>query len=191
MSEAFWVGFGLITSILALLVGTRILTTLLSTAEYGKLALALSITALVVQLCGNPIGQTAVRFYALWREAGKLPLLILYLKKSIGWMVGAIFLACIAIVLLGNRFSEFPSGHLTLVVGAFAIFLALNFVAVALEDSARERRFRGIMQGSFEAGRFSFAIGLIFLLGSHNRCVSSKLSPFPKKISQLHRKISS
>ncbi|MCP3940388.1 MAG: hypothetical protein GY710_02765 [Desulfobacteraceae bacterium] len=26
---------------------------------------------------------------------------------------------------------------------------------------------------------------------SYNRCVSSKLSPFPKKISQLHRKISS
>lgn len=167
MTEAFWVGFGLATSVLALFAGTCMLTTLLSTIEYGRLVLAISLAMLVVQICGEPVAQTAVRFYAHWREAGKLPVLIHSLKKSMIWTVGGIFLTCIAIVVLGRRFDELPSDHLTLIVGAFAAFLILNRVAVALEDAARERRFRGIMQGGFELGRFLFAIGLIFFLASH------------------------
>ena len=43
----------------------------------------------------------------------------------------------------------------------------MNRVAFGIEDAARERRFRGVVQGSFETGRFLFAIGIISVLTIH------------------------
>jgi O-antigen/teichoic acid export membrane protein len=40
-----------------------------------------------------------------------------------------------------------------------------NRVGLALEDAARKRKFRGIVQGGFDVMRFGFAAGLIFFLG--------------------------
>jgi hypothetical protein len=59
--EAFWVGFGIITGVLALVAGTRFLTHLLPPDEYGKLALAVSLSTLAVMIFGDPVGKTAVR----------------------------------------------------------------------------------------------------------------------------------
>jgi len=166
--EAFWVGFGLLSSVLALLVGTRFLTALLSTTEYGKLALAVSLATLAVQICGNPIGQTATRFYADWCGTGKLTGLILDLGKSLGWAMGGIVFVGFTAVLAGKRFDGFPTPYFIMTSGVFAILLVVNRVAFGLEDGARERRFRGIVQGFFELSRFSFAIGLVFLLDLKN-----------------------
>ena len=166
--EAFWVGFGLLSSILALLVGTRFLTTLLSTTEYGKLSLAVSLATLAVHICGNPIGQTATRFYAHWRGAGKLTGLISDLKKSLAWAMGGIAFVSILVALVGNSFDRFPSSYFTITTGLFAILLVANRIGFGLEDAARERRFRGVVQGFLELSRFSFAIGLVFLLEKAN-----------------------
>jgi O-antigen/teichoic acid export membrane protein len=166
--EAFWVGFGLLSSILALLVGTRFLTSLLSTTEYGKLALAVSLATLAVQICGNPIGQTATRFYSNWCVAGKLKALILNLRNSLAWAIGGIVFASLMVVVAGNYFDGFPTPYFNLTAGFFAILLVANRVAFGLEDAARERRFRGIVQGFFEVSRFLFAIGFFFLLDETN-----------------------
>ena len=167
MSEAFWVWFGLTSSVVALLVGTRFLTTLLSTGEYGKLALAISLTTLAVQICANPVAQTAIRFYTHWRKVGKLSLLIQSLGRSLVWQIGIIFFICLVIAITALYFDELPSSYFIIVVGFLAVFLVLNRIAFSLEDAARERRFRGIIQGSFETGRFLIAIGLISFLTTY------------------------
>ncbi len=164
--EAFWVGFGVMTSVMALLVGTRFLTHMMSTGEYGRLALAVSLAALAVQIFGEPIGKTAVRFYAHWQAAG-MP------RRFLQWLDVSFLKAAAWIFLLGlagittqsflSRFSAMAYGMLTCV---FAVFLVFNRVALALEDAARKRRFRGMMQGGFEAGRFLLAIMLIVLLAA-------------------------
>lgn len=167
MGEAFWVGFGLGSSVLALLVGTRFLTTLLSTAEYGRMALAISLTTMVVQIGGNPISQTGIRFYTHWREAGKLPLLLKNLGRTLLRQIGIILFVCMAIAISAHYYDKLPSFYCIIIVGLLAISLLLNRVAFGIEDAARERCFRGVIQGSFETGRFLFAIGIIILLTAH------------------------
>jgi len=167
MGEAFWVGFGLGTSVIALLVGTRFLTTLLSTSEYGKLALAISLTTMAVQIGGNPVSQTMIRFYAHWREAGKLSLLVKSLGQTLLRQIGMILFVCMVVAISAHYFDTLPSFYCITIVGLLAVLLLVNRVAFGIEDAARERRFRGVVQGSFEAGRFLFAIGIITLLTIH------------------------
>jgi O-antigen/teichoic acid export membrane protein len=161
--EAFWVGFGLITSVLALFAGTRFLTRLMSTDEYGKLALAISLSTLAVLIFGDPIGKTAVRFYSLWCRAGKPYGFMQTLVKSLVRAMGGIGLCCIIIIISGYYITAVPGSYFVLVTGFFAIALVFNRVAMGLEDAARKRRFRGILQGSFEIMRFVFAIGFIII----------------------------
>ncbi|MCA1794037.1 MAG: lipopolysaccharide biosynthesis protein [Desulfotignum sp.] len=161
--EAFWVGFGLISSVLALFAGTRFLTHLMSTDEYGKLALAISLSTLAVLIFGDPIGKTAVRFYSLWCRAGKPYGFMENLGKSMVLAMGGIGLCCIITMLSGHYIKAVPGSSFILATGIFAILLIFNRVAMALEDAARKRRFRGIIQGSFELMRFVFAIGLVII----------------------------
>jgi O-antigen/teichoic acid export membrane protein len=71
-----------------------------------------------------------------------------------------------AAVISGYYFDGFPGGSFVLITGAFAILLVFNRVALALEDAARKRRFRGIIQGIFEVMRFLVAIGLVILVAT-------------------------
>ncbi len=161
--EAFWVGFGLLSSVFALFAGTRFLTHLMSTDEYGKLALAISLSTLAVLIFGDPIGKTAVRFYSLWCGAGKPYGFLQNLWKSMVLAMGGIGLCCIITMIAGHYIKAVPGSYFVLVTGFFAIVLVFNRVAMALEDAARKRRFRGILQGSFETLRFVFAIGLVII----------------------------
>ena len=158
---------GLGTSVLALLVGTRFLTTLLSTSEYGRLALAISLMTMAVQIGGNPVAQTMIRFYAHWREAGKLSLLVKSLGRTLLRQIGLILFVCMVVAISAHYFDTLPSFYCIAIVGFLAVLLLVNRVAFGIEDAARERRFRGVVQGSFETGRFLFAIGIISVLTIH------------------------
>jgi O-antigen/teichoic acid export membrane protein len=163
VGEAFWVAFGILASIMALLAGTRFLTHLLSTEQYGRLALAISLSTLAVQVFGEPIGKTAVRFYSQWCQAGKPAGFMQGLLKSLSKAAGYIVLLCAAGLAAGVYSQRVPGGYFVLITGIFAILLVFNRVGLALEDAARKRRFRGIIQGGFEVLRFGFAVGLIFI----------------------------
>lgn len=162
--EAFWVGFGLITSVLALLAGTRFLTHLLSTEQYGRLALAVSLSTLAVQIFGEPVAKTAIRFYSQWCQAGKPPVYLRSLVKSLSKAAGCIVLICTAALISGFYNQRGPGGYFIVITGFFAILLVLNRVGLALEDAARKRQFRGLVHGGFELLRFGFAVGLILVL---------------------------
>lgn len=162
--EAFWVGFGLTSSVIALLLGTRFLTGLLSTAEYGRLALAISFATLAMQICGNPIGMTVVRFYSQWHQADKNKEFVHIIGMFTGFSLGSIFLIFIIISLSVFFLNTAYSLQINLLVLFFSAFLILNRIGNGFEDATRKRRFRGILQGGFEAGRFFLAIGMVWLL---------------------------
>ena len=161
--EAFWVGFGVVTGVAALFAGTRMLTHLLVPGEYGQLALAVSLSSLAVMIFGDPVGKTAVRFYSLWYTAGKPHGFIQNLGRSLIRAALVIGACCLAAIVFGRYVAAFPNSWFVLLTGMFAILLILNRAAIALADAARNRRFRGIVQGSFEILRFGLAIGLILV----------------------------
>jgi O-antigen/teichoic acid export membrane protein len=156
----------MILSILALLAGTRFLTHLLSTEEYGLLALAVSLAALAVQIFGEPIGKTAVRFYAHWRESG-MP--TGFMKRlAVSFATAAVWIVFLGLAAVAARWliPGFPGMNFVVLTGLFSVILVFNRVALALEDAARKRWFRAVMQAGFEAGRFVFAVSLIVLLAA-------------------------
>jgi O-antigen/teichoic acid export membrane protein len=71
---------------------------------------------------------------------------------------------CAGVILSGRFMTASPGSYFVLVTGIFAMLLIFNRTAIALEDAARKRRFRGILQASFEALRFFFAIALVIVL---------------------------
>jgi O-antigen/teichoic acid export membrane protein len=161
--EAFWVGFGLIASVFALLAGTRFLTHLLSTEQYGRLALAVSLSNLALQIFGEPVAKTAIRFYSQWCQAGNPAGYVKSLVKSLSKTAGCIVLFCTAALISGFYNKSGPDGYFIVITGFFAILLVLNRVGLGLEDAARKRRFRGLVYGGFEVLRFGFAVGLILV----------------------------
>jgi O-antigen/teichoic acid export membrane protein len=166
--EAFWVGFGLGISVLALLVGTRLLTTLLSTEEYGKLALSISLATLAVQVGATPISQMLIRFYSDWRNNDKLSVLLRNVQGFTAVALTLVLTATLITALFGPWIEGFPGAGYVLLIGIFAAQLVLNRIAFALEDAARARRARAIIQGAFEVGRFALAFGFIYLSGREN-----------------------
>ena len=62
--EGFWIVLGQAIAVLGSLVGVRVLTGLLTSAEYGELALGMTLAILVGQTLFGPLGQGATRFYA-------------------------------------------------------------------------------------------------------------------------------
>jgi O-antigen/teichoic acid export membrane protein len=159
--EIFWVGFGIFAAVVALLAGTRFLTHLLSTEQYGRLALAVSLSTLAVQVFGEPIGKTAVRFYSQWCQAGKPAGFLKSLAKSLAGASVLIVSLCAVVLITGAYFKSAPDSYFVVITGIFAILLVFNRVGLALEDAARKRRFRGAVQGGFEVMRFGFAVGLV------------------------------
>ncbi|HKK98728.1 MAG TPA: hypothetical protein VJ943_00640, partial [Desulfotignum sp.] len=118
--EAFWVGFGLITGVIALFAGTRFLTHLMATDEYGRLALAVSLSTLAVLIFGDPIGKTAVRFYSLWCRAGKPRGFLQNMGKSLARSMGCIGLCCVIVMLYSHYFHAGTGTYLILSTGMFA-----------------------------------------------------------------------
>ncbi|THB73954.1 MAG: hypothetical protein D3926_22920 [Desulfobacteraceae bacterium] len=165
--EAFWVAAGLVSSVIALLIGTRSLTGLLSPTEYGKLALCISFATLMMQVCGNPISMAIVRFFSLWHQEGRLNLFLTECLRFTGYGLGIASLIFVTLTGIGFFFDGLPGLHLGLTVFGFACVLTLNRIGNAFEDAARKRRFRAILQGAFEIGRFLLAILLIIILDSY------------------------
>ncbi len=163
--DAVWVGIGVAASGLVLIVGTRILTSLLSPEEYGRLALSISIATASTYLFGHPLGQTATRFY----------LLSIYEKRYLGFQrfitavttkaLLAVFSFGAALTLSGRWIDCLPGSWIILLTTCFSCILVLIRVAVGVEDAARKRRVRALSQVFFEVVRFLFAVGLIFLSG--------------------------
>ena len=166
--ESFWVGFGLTAGVLGMLGGTRLLTTLLSADEYGKLALAMSLGTMVVQVGGEPVAQTALRFYSHWQKIGKSLSLLRSIAASLVWILALIAVMATMVIILGNWIEGVPGIGFILLVAFLALLLVLNRIALALEDALRKRRMRAILQGSFEIGRFSMAAALILLTSCKN-----------------------
>lgn len=165
ISEAMWVALGLGISMLALLAGTRLLTTLLPADEFGKLSLAVSLATLAVQVGATPISLAVLRFYAPWKETGKLHGLLHCAGRSLAGVLAIVIVLTLAVAAMAQY--RYLGIRLPLVVisGVLTLLLVLNRIALAFEDAARERRARAVFQVAFEVGRFGLAVLLLMFAG--------------------------
>lgn len=162
--EVAWVAAGQGASVLAMVVGVRLLTETLSPGSYGRLALGLTVVGLAQQLVVGPIANALMRWYSPARESGALRA---YLAAGRGLLARAtlalagVFAVCaVALAVTGHRdwaSWAVPAGLLALVSG-------VGSVLDGVQNAARQRRVVALHQGVGQWLRVLLALAGVRLL---------------------------
>lgn len=156
--EIIWVALGVFISLGVVLLGTRFLTSVLSTSEYGRLALMISLAGLFDQVVGHAIGGAAMRYYSIYQSKNQLG----ELRKLVFSCLFASAIICIFAAVL-TLFIQWPVVNLLLAsTFIFSITLLISGVGVRLLEGARRRRTSALFRSSFEIMRFGMAAYFIY-----------------------------
>jgi O-antigen/teichoic acid export membrane protein len=146
--EGAWIVIGQGMMMMGSLVGVRLLTTLLSPAEYGELALGMTIATLVNQTILGPLAQGVMRFYAPAIEtadlAGYLAAVRRLMTHSAGAICGLISIGSVSLLLAGQTKSIaiFSSALI------FAGVTGYNYILGGMQNAARQRAIVAVHQGA-------------------------------------------
>ncbi len=165
-SESAWIILGQILVVLGSLLGIKLLTKFLEPNVYGELMLAVTVSALVVQIVTGPLSNGITQYYAPAKESGKLQQ---YLKSANNLTIyGSIlvlvlmFLSIIYCLIL----RKFELIALIIVAFVFSIINGNNFILCGIQNAARQRVIVAIHQGLEPWMRYLVASGMILLFGS-------------------------
>ena len=158
--ETIWVAIGSGGSVLAMLVGVRLLTSVLSPSDYGLLALAVSISTAVQISVGLGIGTTATRFYSIAAESGGF---FEYWKCMRRIYTAVFVLFSAASCLIGLFIAQIGVQHAFLWSGAifWGGLLALDTAMDGPQNGARNRKLFCWHHNLFDWVRFPLAYLLI------------------------------
>ncbi len=164
--DAVWLALGQATVVIVGLAGTRVLTTLLSPADYGEVSLVMGLAALGMGLLCTPFLQATLRAFPDAREAGQVGALRALAARHV--RRGVIGIAAL-LLLAGLGWSLFGSSPVS-----FALFLAVAFVVAfdawrnyesAFLNGARRQRDYAQRYAFDALARNGAAVGLAVLLG--------------------------
>jgi len=137
--EGGWVVAGQITSVAGSLVSVRVLTEYLNPAQYGELALGLTLASLANQLIFGGIGSGIARFYSIAFEKGDLKGYLNASVKLVTYGIAALLLLGLLIV---GSLTINDQGHLIgLVTGALILSVLSGYNAIfsGVQNAARQR----------------------------------------------------
>ena len=164
--EGSWIVLGQAMAVLGSLVCVRVLTGLLTTSEYGELALGMTLATLVGQTLLGPLGQGATRFYAPAVEKSALNVYLNVVRRLVFSATGIVFLIVLftsAGLLLIGRIEWVGIAIASFI---FAILAGHNDILNGIQNAARQRSVVALHRGAESWTRFLAAAGLIFLLGA-------------------------
>jgi O-antigen/teichoic acid export membrane protein len=164
--EGFWIVVGQAMVMIGSLVGVRLLTGLLSPAEYGELALGVTIATLVNQTILGPLGQGVMRFYAPAVEQDDIGGYLHAVSQLV--LISTIVIFCLMLVSLAslNLSGQYQWIAITMTSLVFASVGGYNFILSGIQNAARQRSVVALHQGIESWLRFLVAAVLIRLLGA-------------------------
>jgi O-antigen/teichoic acid export membrane protein len=169
--EGSWIVVGQIAVVAGALVLVRVLTEYLTPAQYGQLALGLTVAGLINQVVIGGITAGIGRFYSIAAEKNDLPG---YLHAS-RWLVGYATAAVVAIALvlmaglLWLGYSQWMG--LAAAALAFSVFSGLNTSLSVLQNAARQRAVDAFHGGLGAWLKILLVAGVMFWLGSSSTAV--------------------
>lgn len=186
--ETAWVATGQIGSVFASFFLIRFFTDNLTIAEYGELALALTLAMMINQVISGGISAGINRFYSIAVEqdekdlyvAGSLQILA---KASMACLAIFVVLMCILVAFNLNEWL-----WITICMMCFSITSGLNSAFQAIQSAARNRVTVAIHQTSEIAIRilFGFLLFQIYNASTLLSVVAYMLSGFLILVSQLY-----
>lgn len=159
--ESGWVMVGQIASVIGSLVMVRVLTEYLDPAQYGQLALGLTVAGLINQVVMGGVIASAGRFYSIAAEKSDLP----------GYMRATRYLLAIATVTTGSIALVLASGllwlrhsqwlGLTLAALAFSVASGYSACFSSIQNAARHRAMVAFHSGLESWLKLLLAVGVM------------------------------
>lgn len=164
--EAFWVALGMGLSTLAGFVGVRLLTTVLPPGEYGRLALAMSVTMTLRYSFGAALRTSAARFFSVASQRGLRRWYARLLGRLVFVTAGAGAICSLLAFGVFTQTGFAADARLfapALLLGALAV---ISSVGTGVLSGARDRRAVCLTQNLFQWGRFVLAFLAVIWLGA-------------------------
>lgn len=167
--EGVWVVIGQILLVLGALLGVRLMTELLDPADYGELALGMTMTTLANQVIFGPLGNGIARFYAAAQEQGDFGGYLSatrQLASSATKIIACMFLLTVTGLLIVERTEWIVITTAALI---FALLSGYNSILNSIQNAARQRSIVALHQGMEPWARFLVAAGLILWIGATSK----------------------
>jgi len=162
--EAFWVFIGQAGTAIAGLVGIKLLTHVLTPSEFGKLALANTITAFIGTNLFGPFGQGLTRFWSVSKDRGNLDVFYVISNRFAKYIsLSALLISGVAVIVTMYILHKFHWAILvaiSLVIGIITGFLSLR---IGIFTAARQRRRVAILNISNTLLRPLIAVVLVVI----------------------------
>jgi len=164
--ESVWVVLGQVISVVGVLLGVRLLTSMLSPEIYGELALCISLVMLVFYIVGETFSELTMRFFIPAREQGWLADFYhgiqTYFFKIIAFVLVPGLLMLLALALTGNIKLVTVGVPILL----FSVFSSANGLIEGIRNGARDRKVVAFHQALFQWLRFLLAALFIWMTGA-------------------------
>lgn len=165
--EAFWVFVGQVGTAFAGLLGIKVLTYFLNPSEFGKLALANTVVALISTNLFGPLGQGLMRFWAISLERGDLQEFYTVsnrYRQYVTYISGLVAIILVVAAGLTKGIDWTVLLALSLIVGVASGWLE---VLISIFTAARQRRRVALLNTSKAFFRPLIAAFLIILIASN------------------------
>lgn len=169
--EGGWIVLGQVASVSGTLALVRVLTEMLDPAEYGRLALGLSVGGGITQVLIGGIGNAITRYYSIAAEEGDLHG---YLKSAGRLMLYATFIAILlGLVLIIGLVLIDQSQWFELVALIFVLTImgGFNSVLSGIQNAARQRAIVALHGGLDTWLKIGLAVGVMHWLGHTSTAV--------------------
>jgi len=169
--EGSWIVIGQIASVAGALVLVRVLTEHLDPAQYGQLALGLTIAGLVNQLVMGGISNGISRFYSIAAEKGDLWGYLRVAKRLMGY--ATLGVGGIAVIVISGLYVAGQSHWLGLaaVMLVFSILGGYSSTLSGIQNAARQRAVVALHGGMDAWLKIGLAVGVVLWLGSSSTAV--------------------
>lgn len=163
--EAGWIVIGQGLAVLGSVVGVRLMTEMLPPAEYGELALWMTVATLVNQSILGPLNNGISRFYAPAVEKNELGLYLRSVRSLVLSASGIIALASLVIMIGLVVFNRTRWFWISGVALTFAVLSGYNAILSGIQNAARQRTIVAFHQGLDSWMRPLAAVGALLWIG--------------------------
>lgn len=169
--EGGWIFAGQVASVIGSLVLVRVLTEYLDPAEYGQLALGMTIAGLVNQVVMGGINNGIGRFYSIATEKGDLWGYLRAARHLL--LVATMAVMALTVILMGGLIAMELRQWLWLALAAlmFSILSGYNSVLNGIQNAARQRSVVALHGGMDSWLRIGLAVGAMLWFGTSSAAV--------------------
>ena len=185
--EGGWIIAGQAASVLGSLVLVRVLTEYLEPAEYGQLALGLTVATLVNQVVMGGLINGIGRFYSIATEKGDLWGYLRAARRML--IIATAVVVGLGMILIGTLAAVEMHQWLWLATAAlvFSILSSYNSALNGIQNAARQRAIVALHGGMDAWLKIGLAVGVMLWLGTNSAAVVAgyALSAFIITLSQF------